>query len=232
MTDTSGLQTLESMSQAEWYNRWSYSQFRQYLKGKILEIGCGIGNFTKILSEFEEVYAIDINKEYLSNENEFPKRVKVGYGDIEGGKYFFKKQKFDCIVCLNVLEHIEKDDKALQNMQSLLNKKGILVLLVPAHVYLYNKIDRRLKHYRRYEKDILQGKFEKAGFKFLSIRRLNFLGAIGWFIAGNIFRNSYVTKNNIRIFNLIAPFSLRIENVLEPIIGTSILVIAKKAKEH
>lgn len=229
MNDVSGLQTLESMSQANWYNQWSVSKFKKYLKGKILEVGCGIGNFTKKLNEYGEVYAIDKNKDYILNKDMFSKNSKAGYGDIEVGKYFFKKQFFNCIVCLNVLEHIKYDYRALKNMRSLLSDNGVLILLVPTHEFLYSEIDKRLGHYRRYKKDTLLEMVNRAGFTVLSIRRLNFLGAVGWFIAGKIFKNAYVTKNKIRLFNLIAPLSLRLEDLIEPLIGTSLLVIARRS---
>lgn len=228
MSDTSGLQTLESMSQADWYNQWSVSKFQKYLKGKILEVGCGIGNFTKKLSDFGEVYAIDINKGYVGKRNRSSALARVGYGNIESGKYFFKKKTFNCIVCLNVLEHIKDDERALNNMKSLLNKNGILILLIPTQMFLYGEIDKKLGHYRRYEKQNLLEKLNRIGFTVLSTRRLNFLGAIGWFIAGKILKNAYVTRNKIKVFNLFAPLSLRLEDLMKPLIGTSLLVIARK----
>ncbi len=229
MSDTSGLQTLESMNQADWYNQWSVSKFQKYLGGKILEVGCGIGNFTRKLSDFGEVYAIDINKEYVGKKNRSSEVARIGYGDIESGKYFFNKKTFDCIVCLNVLEHIKDDERALKNIKSLLNSNGVLILLIPTHKFLYGEIDKKLGHYRRYEKKNLLKKLNRIGFRVLSTRRLNFLGAIGWFIAGKVLKNAYVTRNKIKIFNLFAPLSLRFEDLMEPLIGTSLLVIARKS---
>lgn len=94
-------------------------------------------------------------------------------------------------------------------------------------MFLYNEIDKRLGHYRRYKKDDLLNKLNEAGFTVLSTRRLNLLGAIGWFIEGNIFKNSYVTKNKIRLFNIIAPLFLKCEDLVSPFLGTSLLIIAK-----
>lgn len=228
MKDISGLQTLESMSQADWYNQWSVSKFKRYLNGKILEVGCGIGNFTRSLSKFGQVYAIDKNIGYINTKHKFSKTAIIGYGDIEKGKYFFERKIFDCIVCLNVLEHIKDDNRALRNMYNLLGKEGVLVLLVPTQMFLYSEIDKKLGHYRRYEKQDLLEKLSEIGLTVLSTRRLNFLGAIGWFIAGKMLKSAYVTRNKIKVFNLFAPISLRFEDLMEPLIGTSLLVIAKK----
>ena len=56
----------------------------------------------------------------------------------------------DSCVCLNVLEHIEDDRRALENMASVLTPSGVIVLLVPASNALYGPIDRNLGHFRRY----------------------------------------------------------------------------------
>ena len=126
-TDT-GSKTLESMSQAVWYNRWTLNKFKKYLKGEILEVGCGIGNFTKGLKEYGDIYAVDIDRSYIDEVKKLV-NVKAGFGDIETGKYFFDNQQFDSIVCLNVLEHIQNDNQALKNLYKLLKNEGFLTTL-------------------------------------------------------------------------------------------------------
>lgn len=221
--------TLESMSQAVWYNRWTLNKFKKYLSGEILEVGCGIGNFTKSLKEYGNVFAIDIDESYI---NEVKKVInsKAGVGDIEAGKYFFGSKKFDALVCINVLEHIEKDKQALSNMYKLLKDDGHLILLVPAHNFLFGKIDESVGHFRRYGSKELTKNLEDCGFKILSCRKLNFFGAIGWFITGKIFRENRVDEDRIKIFNLLAPFILPLEDLMEPPFGTSILIIAQKER--
>lgn len=221
--------TLESMSKAGWYNKWLLGQFREFLSGDILEVGCGIGNFTDLLTQFGNVWAVDINSEYLKKtEDRFGGKVKVGFGDIEKAKYFLKNQRFECIVCLNVLEHIKDDSKALNNLFKLLKPQGVLILLLPAHQFLYGEIDKSIGHFRRYDKSGIRKKLEKIGFKIIKSKRLNFLGAFGWFIVGRVLKQKTVQEGNIKIFNLIAPLFLQIEKFVEPPIGTSILIIAQK----
>lgn len=219
--------TLESMSQAVWYNRWTLDKFKKYLKGEILEVGCGIGNFTKSLREYGSLYAIDIDKNYI-NEVKKQANVKAGFGNIEIGRYFFGGRKFDVVVCINVLEHIKRDDQALKNLYKLLKNEGFLILLVPAHPFLFGEIDKSIGHSRRYIQEKLVRQLETFGFKILSYRKLNFLGAIGWYVSGRIFRESRVNEDKIKIFNFLAPFILPLEDLIEPTFGTSILIIAKK----
>lgn len=229
MNNNPGVQTLESMSQALWYNQWTLNKFKKYLLGEILEVGCGIGNFTKSLKEYGNVYAIDIDENYI---NEVRKLVNgtAGSGDIETGKYFFGDKLFDTIVCINVLEHIKEDKQALRNLYKLLKDNGHLILLVPAHPFLFGKIDESVGHFRRYEKKDLTKNLKDIGFKILCCRKLNFLGAVGWFIAGKIFGENLVDEDKIKMFNLLARFILPLEDLIEPPFGTSILIIAQKAE--
>ena len=228
MNDLNGQKTLESMSQAVWYNKWTLKKFESFLNGEILEIGCGIGNFTKSLTDYGQVWAIDIDNYNLTKTKRIIKRDKVGFGDIEKGEFFFNKKKFDTIVCINVLEHIEDDIKAVKNLYQLLKPKGVLILLVPSHPTLYGQIDRSIGHFRRYSKNILNEILKKVGFKIIKSRRLNFLGSIGWFIAGKILKESKIKKDQVKIFNLFAPLVLKLEDLFEPPIGTSILTIAQR----
>ncbi len=224
-----GQSTLESMSQAVWYNQWTLNKIKKYLKGNILEVGCGIGNFTKSLTELGRVTAIDISQSYIQEVlKEFKKGVSVGLGNIESGKYFFKNKQFNSIVCLNVLEHIENDSQAIQNLYQLLNPQGFLVIIVPAHQFLYGEIDRSIGHYRRYSLSDISQKLHSSGLKIIKHRRLNVLGAVGWFISGKLYKDRIVGSNKIKIFNFVGPVILPLEDLIEPPFGTSFLIIAQK----
>lgn len=225
----SGEQTLESMNQAVWFNQWTLNKFKTYLKGDILEVGCGIGNFTATLAKYGKVWAIDINSKYIKElKKNKTNHANFGVGDIATGRYFFGNKKFDCIVCINVLEHIKNDSSALINFYKLLKRGGKLILMVPSDPILYGEIDKSIGHYRRYQRDSLIKVLYELNFKIIRSRRFNFLGACGWFISGKIFRDTIVKRWKIKIFDFIAPFVLPVEDLLEPPIGTSILIIAQK----
>lgn len=226
---TSGTLTLESMSQANWYNNWTISQFKKYLQGEILEVGCGIGNFTKILTPYGRVSAIDIDKTLVAKTKLKVKgKAVVGVGDIEAATYFFKNKKFDTITCINVLEHIKYDKKALFNMEKLLKPGGTLILLIPAHPLLYGEIDRAIGHFRRYSKKEIIKTIQKTGLRIVSAKKMNFLGAFGWFMSGRILHETSVHEKRLKVFNTIAPIILPIEGFIEPPFGTSLLIIAQK----
>lgn len=229
MKDPHGADTLESMSQAQWYNHWVLNKFEKYLKGDILEVGCGIGNFTKYLVKYGHVWALDINSEYVQRVNNLKdEKIKAGLGDIEKGKYFFGEKKFDSIICLNVLEHIEDDVTALINLKKLLKEGGFLILILPAHQFLFGEIDKSIGHYRRYTKVSIKKMLLDHGFKLIKVRILNMLGGIGWWFASKILSNKTVDSGKIQLFNILAPIVLPLEDLIEPPIGTSILVISQK----
>lgn len=228
--------TLQVMKLAGWYNNWLFSHVAPNLKGKILEVGAGIGNFTSLLAKKGQVWAIDVEKDYISDlKKKFGGKVKVGYGDIEKDKYFFKRHlpagrqgKFETIVCMNVLEHIKDDRKALKNMNKLLKKGGRLVLLVPAHSFAYGTLDENLGHFRRYSKKELSEKLEKAGLGIEKLNFLNFLGIWGWFMNAKILNEPTLPGNQLKIFDVLSRPFLFLEKFIEPPFGLSVLVVAKK----
>lgn len=224
-----GLNLLENMSQAIWYNQWTMKKFSPYLKGEILEVGCGIGNFTKSLTQYGNVWAIDINKKYLKRaKKQAELKAHLGIGDIEKGSYFFGQRSFNTIVCLNVLEHIEQDSRALQNMYKLLKPKGFLVILVPIHPFLYGKIDRAIGHIRRYKPKDFLDLLKKCSFTIRLSQKINFVGALGWWVRGKIFNNSSVGGRELVIFDLFAKMILPIEDRIKIPFGTSVLAVAQK----
>lgn len=225
--DKIGKKTLEIMKEAKFYNRWLLGMFKPYLGNNILEIGSGIGNFTVQLEKFGEVTATDIDKYYL---NKLRKLMpgKSGFGDIEKGKFFFENKKFNSIICLNVLEHINDDRSALRNMFNLLKKDGYLVLLVPAHQKAYTKIDKNLGHFRRYSVSTLKSKAEEVGFEISKIKYLNMPGIFGWFFNGKILRKGVIPKSQLKIFDKLFVPWLIIEKKIKIPIGLSVLLIAKR----
>ena len=225
--DEVGEATLRIMSLATLYNKWLFSTFEKDLGGRILEVGGGIGNFTRLLKAKGEVWSFDINKGYI---NKLKKIIgdKAGFGDIENGKYFFGEKTFTGIICLNVLEHIKNDKKALENMNNLLAKDGKLVLLVPAHQAFYGSLDEALGHFRRYSKEGLSKKLALAGFKIYNLRYLNSPGGIGWFINSKVLGRKILSEKQLVVFDKMARPLLSLEKIIEPPFGLSILAVASK----
>ncbi len=222
--DIVGKKTLEVMSQAVFYNKWLFKQIGPWVKGDILEVGAGIGNFTELLKEKGRVTALDFNKDYIK----ILKKMlggRAGFGDIEKGKYFFKNGKFDAIICMNVLEHIKNDEKALKNMFNLLKKGGRLILLVPAHSFAYSGLDHDLGHFRRYNRNMVERKMKMAGFKIEKAFYLNVFGLLGWWFNGKVLRKRNILSGQLKIFDTIAQPILKIEEKMRPPFGLSVVTV-------
>ena len=112
----------------------------------ILEIGPGYGNNLKLLSSYGDV-------DILETDNSFIKYLQMNLS----GEYIKSYQKlpqilnkYDLIIMLDVLEHIDKSKEFMITVNHLLKKDGLLIIGVPAYKSLWSEHDVNLKHYRRY----------------------------------------------------------------------------------
>lgn len=120
---------------------------------KILDIGSGTGDDLNIINKYGNTFVIDINQEALDLiPNNLIHEKKVG--DITNISY--PDNYFDLVLIFDVLEHIENDQKALEEIKRVLKPGAILMFTVPAFNFLYNKHDKYLGHFRRYSKKNLK----------------------------------------------------------------------------
>jgi ubiquinone/menaquinone biosynthesis C-methylase UbiE len=222
---------LELMSGADNYNRWIYNNLKDDLGERIVEIGSGIGNMTSFLLGRELVVGTEIsspNIRKLKKKFSKQKNFKIKNYNIENEFTELKKHRPDTVLCINVLEHIKDDSKALKNMYRVLEKKGKLLLLVPASKLIYGTVDKADGHYRRYNKKELRMKLKDANFKILKERYMNLPGMIGWFYHGKILKIKIHKKNDLSLFNKLAPIFEFIEKRIPPPAGLSLIMVCKK----
>ena len=231
LDDYQGVEELICMEEAINYNSWISFLCKPYIKGTLLEIGSGIGSFTKEwLGVANDVVALEMAQSCVSTLNErfqSDGRITVLEKDIMN----LDEElicRFDSAVSINVLEHVENDEVALSNIYKSLKPGGILVVFVPAFQILYGKTDRAIGHYRRYSKRDLRGKLARADFQVIKMRYVNFLGFFAWFLTKN--KEAVLSKRNILLYDrYVVPLLCRTENFLQPPIGQSILAISCKA---
>ena len=162
----------------------------------------------KFVSESINIFKLDLN-----NKEDFK---KIGY------------EKFDSIIAINVLEHVEDDNFALSELYKMLKKDGMLIILVPANKFLYNVIDKSIGHWRRYTKNELKNKLIVNNFKIEKIFSFNILGIFGWFLNGNVFKKSEINKNASSIFDKLIPIMKVIEKYSGRPFGLSVICYCKK----
>lgn len=224
-------ETLNQLAELDQYNFWLYEQIAAGLGNRVLEVGSGTGNITQFLcAGGREVYATDVVPSYRRElETLFATnpKVTVGQFDLDKAVPAEFQAGFDSVICLNVLEHIEDDRYALEQMNAALTPGGKLGLLVPSHRFLYGEFDRAVGHFRRYEKRELREKLQQAGFKVRELKFFSLLAMLPWFINGRLLKRDYLPAGQANLANKLVPL-LKLEKMFGPPCGISLVAIAEK----
>lgn len=221
------------MEEAAHYNSWIISLCKPYVNGTLLEIGSGIGSFTKEwLGLADAVVALEMAKNCVSILNErFHGNESITVLEKDIMKLNEDNfNKFDSAVSINVFEHIDDDFNALAVIYKTLKPGGYLAVFVPAFQMLHGKIDRDLGHYRRYDKKNLVEKISRVGFNVIDERYVNFLGFFAWFFTKN--KGTALSKQNVLFYDRFAvPLLKRAESLIRPPLGQSLFVACSKPAE-
>ncbi|OGV34231.1 MAG: hypothetical protein A2020_04400 [Lentisphaerae bacterium GWF2_45_14] len=229
----------ELMSDAQNYRKFLFSLLKPYIRGRILEIGSGIGNVTSMAlscpaDKISSYTCIEPEKSCIPSLEKLISASGI-HGEIINGSFPEALPcgtgEFDLIFSYNVMEHIEEDVAAFRICNSLLAENGVLFVFVPAFMCLFGSMDRHLKHFRRYTKKDIANKLELAGFRIELMRYCNFAGFWGWFLNNRILKISSQKSSQIALFDkVILPAQQFIENIIEPPLGQNLYVVAVKGK--
>jgi len=145
---------------------WEYSRikllkhyfpgiFRSTEKLKILDFGAGAAITSKKIARQNaqnQIIAYDIGYERNHTDQ-----------NLENLSYIkkVKKDHYDVILCMDVLEHIENEEEAIKDIKNMMDETTTLLVTVPAHQWLWSSHDEFLDHKRRYSKDGLKSLLEK-----------------------------------------------------------------------
>jgi glycosyltransferase involved in cell wall biosynthesis len=229
--DDAGRLTLSRVDRLHRYNRFLWDQMRPWVGRKVLEVGSGTGGITRFLAYRERVVASDPNPAYrrlLAQRFEDRPSVAVRAFTLGEPATGLAGERFDTVVCSNVLEHVEDDLGALRQLRGLLGDEGRLLLVVPMLGALYGTIDLALEHKRRYERGELAEKLEKAGFRVERLTPLNALGVPGWWLNSRVLRRRAVPAFQARVNDWLVPL-VRLEQKLGLPFGMSLLAVARSA---
>jgi glycosyltransferase involved in cell wall biosynthesis len=227
-----GLEILDALSFAPNFNVWMADTIIPYLGERVLEIGAGIGNLTRPLSNRRKYYAAtDIGAEHLEAlRNRFAHRanLEVAECDVQNPAEVSNFQgRIDTVVCLNVLEHVPDPDAAVRNIFEALPSGGRAIILVPQGQELYGTLDVVLGHFLRYSQAQLRARLEGAGFEVERIIEFNRVSRPGWYVTGKILKRSTLARMPLRYFNKLVWLWRKIDGSL-PWGAVSIIAIAKK----
>lgn len=215
-------------------DQWLYEEIAPHLGQRIVEIGCGLGNFARHLTDREFYLGVETSAESIAHVQQvfagFP-NMRFAVADATTTAFTdFALHAIDTIFSLNVFEHIEDDAAAVRNAASILQPGGRLILVVPAHMALYGSIDRAIGHYRRYDKRMMAGLLQQAGLTVVTQKYINALGALGWWANGRLRKQETPPSDQLRLFNALVPALKRIERIVPPPFGISLLAVAHKTK--
>ena len=127
------------------------SIFKNYCDNKsiVLEVGCGYGFFSEIVSQYcSSLYATDIN-DYFPSSLKKKKKIKY-YKNVDAQKLPYKNNYFDIVYSIDVVEHIENDIAFINENLRVLKKGGKLIIGTPNRNRLINFILKKLKRERKY----------------------------------------------------------------------------------
>ncbi len=217
------------------YLQWQIERFLPYIGRRVLEVGCGVGSIIELLGEREFVCGIDIEEDVLEySAARFPDRSRHQFLRLDFGSLTpeqaasLRNLRFDTIVSLNVLEHIEDDVAALRAMREILSDGGHAALLVPAHPALYGEYDKLDGHFRRYTRRSFEDALRRAGFTQYRLRYFNTLGAFGWWVTYKLLRRSIHGSGDFKLMNAAIPVLRPMERLISPPFGLSVTAIVTK----
>jgi SAM-dependent methyltransferase len=211
---------LELFKEARNWKAYCARQINSYIGRKVLEVGAGIGGTTSALfsTDVEHWCALEPDHEqYLTladkiSSGDLAHACEARHGtlvDVHAGELY------DSILYIDVLEHIERDANELQLAASHLAPGGFLVVLVPAHQWLFSAFDKSVGHYRRYSvKQLLN--LTPPGADVVHSRYLDSCGIILSLANRLLIRKDLPSEKDIKFWDkAIVPIS----RVLDPVLG-------------
>jgi SAM-dependent methyltransferase len=130
-------------------------------RARVLEVGCGTGHNLAMLGKFGELDAseLDSSARALSTKRLGREVKEAKLPDLS----MFKRNSYDLIALLDVLEHVPDDLGSLRAIHRRLKPGGALLLTVPANPWMWSAHDAAHHHFRRYTSKQLEELFLRSG---------------------------------------------------------------------
>ena len=152
------------------------SDLKLAISGRILDVGCGVGGLALYLCRYaKQVVGIDVSTRAIKIARQAAKHNQVSNVYFAVQKMTVQKNNYDLIMATEVIEHIQNDQKFLQNIYASLKKSGYLLLSTPSvnslmyHWGWYEEFDHQVGHLRRYTAQDLSQLLRQIGFKVVTL---------------------------------------------------------------
>jgi 2-polyprenyl-3-methyl-5-hydroxy-6-metoxy-1,4-benzoquinol methylase len=189
----------------------------------VLDAGCGWGKYSFFLSKSNpqakiigvDISDLNIRKNKIEAQRRNMKNIEFIKKDLLDLDY---DNKFDLIVCVDVLEHIKDDEKLIKILYRALKHGGCIFIRTPRtkEFRFFSRFRDYLTegHVRRgYEPEELDSMLEKQGFTLKKIRRTSgVFGALAWEL-------DMIVRGNVYIYHLMYPLFYMLSLLDAKIVG-------------
>jgi len=218
---------LEALSTMHRYREWIVNHFEPYLTGEAVEIGAGIGNIAHhIAPHVSSLLLVEPSSRLVETmEIKFSENDKIAITrwDFDGFVNDTASEVFDCVILVNILEHIEDDENALKECRRILRRNGKLLILVPALPFLFSDLDSKHGHFRRYARGDLMSKVRDANFDIIYSSYFDMLGIIPWYLLNTLGGAVRFDPTLMSIYDKIfVPITRWFESRISPPIGKNL----------
>jgi SAM-dependent methyltransferase len=222
------------MQEARNYTRWLLERFAPYLGDDVLEIGAGIGAYTvPLLHAGKRISACEASSDaasVLRRRAGSTQSLEIIVGEFPTDRVETElgAARFDSVLCVNVLEHVDDPEGLIAAAYQRLRVGGRLLLLVPAVAAAYGEIDRNLGHRRRFSRKELQ-ELLGAPWTVEILQYTNLVGLLGWMLNAHLFKRARQSVGQILVFDrAVVPFLRVVERRIAAPIGQSLLAVVRK----
>lgn len=212
------------------WKRYYSAHIRPHLTGDVLEVGAGLGANTRFLKsrdlsswtclEPDPALADQVRAAFMKDS-----RLADCAVETTTTKSLGNDRRFDAILYLDVLEHIEDDRAELDRAARLLRLRGKIVVLAPAHQWLFTAFDSAIGHYRRYDRRSLRA-LTPHGCRLISLSYLDSVGMLASLVNRLFLRQPMPKKAQILLWDRAF---VRLSRILDKVsfhtVGKSLLAV-------
>jgi glycosyltransferase involved in cell wall biosynthesis/phospholipid N-methyltransferase len=221
-----------AMAEAPRYQQAIAREIQPYLGERVIEVGAGIGNLARHLAYGKQLVLTEPTPEYrrqLAASMNYRSNVTISDRDVlsEEGLAWAKIQYPDTILCLNQLEQVGDDKRALDSLAAAIKPGGRVILVVSAHAFLYGSLDEALRRQRRYTAERIAALVEGVGLYVEHQKWLGKLVLVGWFMESKVWRRRFFAPKPVTLVNVFSPLMGILDRWL-PWKGLSLLVVARR----
>jgi len=224
---------LELFAEAVHWKRYFRSAIADRLVGDVLEVGAGIGETARHLLdgrqrswlclEPDERLGTRLRAWAEAGDVAPLPTVQIGTtADLD------PRSRFDTILYIDVLEHIEDDRAEMARAAELLAPRGALIVLSPAFQQLFSDFDRSVGHFRRYTRASL-AEVMPPSVRQVRLRYLDSVGFLASLSNRALLRQALPTRRQIALWDrVMIPASRVLDPLLARGFGRSVLAVYER----